>query len=130
MCAAGMFRGHRDVSGLRRSGDHRGVSREFFGRKRERLRPVEELEAENAALRQRVRALEDVLEFYANPDNYFAIGFLPDHPCGDFITDWSWADDWATEPFNRKMPGKRARDLLAAIDDADGPLGILGDDAP
>ncbi len=106
------------------------MSAESVSRKRDRRRVVK-LQAENAALRQRVRALEDVLEFYANPDNYFAIGFLPDSPCGEFITDWSWADDWASEPFKHMMPGKRARDLLAANDAADGRWGIVGQgDAP
>ncbi len=50
-----------------------------------------------------------VLEFYADPETYFAIGFLPDHPCGEFINDFS-------EIGIRGMkPGKKARELLERL---------------
>ena len=46
-----------------------------------------------------------VLKFYASPDTYFAIGFFPDHPCGEFIEDFTICD-------GRARPGKRAREIF------------------
>ena len=40
------------------------------------------------------------LSFYADIDTYFAIGFFPDPPCGDFMKDFDKSS---------KKPGKRAR---------------------
>ena len=56
-------------------------------------------------LRAQCEEMADVLMFYGDPATYFAIGFLADPPCGDFLED---ADD--TE-LGRK-PGKRARAVL------------------
>ena len=39
------------------------------------------------------------LTFYADPDTYFAIGFFPDPPCGEFINDFD----------EEKKPGALAR---------------------
>ncbi len=58
-----------------------------------------------------VKALVDALAFYADPATYFAIGFLPDPPCGDFMDDFD-----ATELGEK--PGKAARAALAAYDRA------------
>jgi hypothetical protein len=71
-------------------------------------------------LQSRIRELEDALEFYADPMTYFAIGFFPDAPCGEFIEDG--------EPFDHNMqlcdedsphatwrPGKRARAALRTV---------------
>lgn len=61
-------------------------------------------------LKQRAK-YRRALEFYANPENYVAIAFLPDPPCGDFIKDFS--DDHGFDysaPGYR--PGKRARKAL------------------
>ena len=33
--------------------------------------------------------LADVVRFYADPETYFAIGFLPDRPTGPFMEDFS-----------------------------------------
>lgn len=47
----------------------------------------------------------ETLGYYANPETYFAISFLNDPPCGDFIHDFS----------NTKLgkkPGKKARNCL------------------
>jgi hypothetical protein len=51
-------------------------------------------------------ALREALEFYADPDTYFAIGLFPDRPCGEFMEDFSDEHD----------PGypKRARAALAS----------------
>lgn len=61
------------------------------------------LRRENARLRK-------TLEFYADPETYFAIAFLPDPPCGDFVKDF--------EPITKGViktwrPGKRARASLS-----------------
>ena len=45
------------------------------------------------------------LEFYADPDTYFAIGLFPDNPCGEFIKDIS-------ETELGKKPGALARKAL------------------
>jgi hypothetical protein len=60
-----------------------------------------------STVREQMRALEDVLEFYADPDTYFAIGFFPDEPAGEFMNDF---EDLGIE-FGYK-PGKRARAAL------------------
>ena len=57
-------------------------------------------------LRKRLVRAEDALEFYADPETYFAIGFFPDPPCGAFMEDF---DD--TGQLGMK-PGKRAREVL------------------
>jgi hypothetical protein len=57
-------------------------------------------------------ALREVLEWYADPATYFAIGFLLDPPCGEFETDFSEDHDDETLPGPR--PGKRAREALRA----------------
>jgi len=53
--------------------------------------------------------LLEALCFYADPDNYFAILFYPDPPCGGFMDDFS--DDHEGD-FDRKMPGALARKTL------------------
>lgn len=49
----------------------------------------------------------EVLSFYANPETYFAIGFFPDNPAGEFMDDFS-----ETGLELGLKPGKRARDVL------------------
>jgi hypothetical protein len=49
-----------------------------------------------------IRALTEALIFYANPNTYFAIGFFPDPPCGDFIKDFD----------KTRKPGSLARRTL------------------
>jgi len=56
-------------------------------------------------IKENERLIETLL-FYADPETYFAIGFFPDPPCGDFIRDFS-----ETIALGRK-PGKRAREVL------------------
>jgi hypothetical protein len=53
--------------------------------------------------------LHDALRFYAAPDSYFAIGFFPDPPCGEFWDDFEDIE-------GRPRPGKRAREVLAEAD--------------
>lgn len=68
------------------------------------------LEQRVAALEAEVAALREALKFYADPDNYIAISFLSDPPCGEFMNDF---DEDHGNPFvDRPMPGKRARALL------------------
>ena len=49
------------------------------------------------------------LEFYAEPDTYYAIGFFPDPPCGDFMDDFTNVDSGSV--YGMK-PGRRAREAL------------------
>ncbi len=51
----------------------------------------------------------EALEFYADPENYHAISFWPDSPCGGFANDFSRTDH---EDYERPMPGKTARQAL------------------
>lgn len=66
-------------------------------------------------LETHLRAAVEALEFYADPFTYFAIGFWPDPPCGDFMDDWSQHGhpDFAVDD---ERPGKRARAALALLD--------------
>lgn len=52
----------------------------------------------------------DALQFYADPETYFAIAFIPDPPAGEFMDDFS-----ETICLGRK-PGKTAREVLEAMD--------------
>lgn len=52
--------------------------------------------------------LAKALAFYAEPETYFAIAFLPDPPCGEFMDDFSETDHLG------QKPGKRAREALVA----------------
>lgn len=49
------------------------------------------------------------LEFYADPETWFAVALFPDHPCGEIVDDFS-----DTEALGEK-PGKRAREALEAF---------------
>jgi len=61
---------------------------------------------------KQIDKLIKALEFYADPDTYFAIGFRSDPPCGDFMGDFSRVGEgvWATY-----KPGKLARAALKAV---------------
>lgn len=52
--------------------------------------------------------------FYGDPENYHAIGFWPDRPCGGFIEDF--AEDHGHPDYDREMPGSKARASLSSID--------------
>ena len=68
----------------------------------------------------RYRTIMKALWFYADPDTYNAIAFLTDPPCGEFSEDMSIADDWSsTGPYNRPMPGKRAREAIEVVSSSD-----------
>jgi len=58
-----------------------------------------------ADLNAKNKRLREALNFYADPDTYFAISFLSDPPCGDFMEDGEEID-------GRWRPGKKARDAL------------------
>ncbi len=61
-------------------------------------------------LAKKFKALEEALEFYADPDSYFAIGIFPDRPCGPFADDTG--DDHGGD-YERPMHGDYARRVLA-----------------
>ena len=69
---------------------------------------IEELEREIRFLNELGVRLFDALEFYADPATYFAIGFFPDPPNGDFMNDFS-----ETELGHK--PGKLARETLDSV---------------
>jgi hypothetical protein len=56
----------------------------------------------------RIQYLEEALEFYADPDNYFAVGFFIDRPADDFSDDHDG-------DYDRPMAGKLAREVLSVI---------------
>lgn len=56
------------------------------------------------------RMMWDVLQFYGDWESYFAIGFLPDPPCGEFVTDFSEVGQYG------QRPGKRAREVLNQVE--------------
>jgi len=61
-------------------------------------------------VKQQQALLIEALEFYADPETYFAIGFFPDPPCGAFVDDFEYLED------NIK-PGKKARDTLKLVEE-------------
>jgi hypothetical protein len=63
--------------------------------------------SEQEQIAKLIEVLDKTLEalyFYSDPMTYFAIGFLPDHPCGDFM------DDFTDTPDLGMKPGKRAHE--------------------
>jgi hypothetical protein len=78
---------------------------------------IAELEQQLSQEMLKSAKLREALEFYADPNSYFAILMWPDRPCGEFMDDISDADSWSDFPFNREMHGKRARAALEASDE-------------
>lgn len=58
--------------------------------------------------------LSEALWFYGNPDSYFAITFLNDSPCGEFMEDFDKEHEFID--YIKPMPGKLARQILKKID--------------
>jgi hypothetical protein len=75
--------------------------------------PPPEYLRENDVLRTRLREALEVVAFYGDPDSYFAIAIWPDRPAGNFADDFSDVDSLGYF-YERDMPGKKARELLAA----------------
>lgn len=69
------------------------------------LHALEWLEQKFADEKKRADRLAESLEFYADPETYFAVGFLADPPCGELVEDFS-------ETELGIKPGKRARAAL------------------
>lgn len=61
-------------------------------------------------LRKRLLRAEEALEFYADPDTYFACAFFFDPPCGAFREDFSLVEGDTVE-----RPGKLAREVLTTL---------------
>ena len=68
---------------------------------------LEEAVTKIATMQAEIDELKETLAFYADPETYFAIGFFPDPPCGEFMEDFS---DTGVELGFRA--GKRARVAL------------------
>ena len=56
-------------------------------------------------MRADIKALMEAVDFYANPETYFAIAFISDPPCGAFVEDFS-------ETALGMKPGKKARQAM------------------
>ena len=63
--------------------------------------------------KKKIKVLLRALHFYADPDSYFAIGILPDRPCGDFADDFETTYDNLGEKVWR--PGKLARETIRKV---------------
>ena len=61
---------------------------------------------------EKIKRLIKALVSYGNPDSYFAIGFLLDHPCGSFANDFEIIPGG---DYDRPMPGKLARQTLIEL---------------
>lgn len=59
-------------------------------------------------LQKRLLRAEEALNFYADPDTYFACAFLFDPPCGALREDFSLVEGDTME-----RPGKLAREVLS-----------------
>jgi len=61
---------------------------------------------------ERLARYQAALEFYADPETYFALMIVADPPCGDFANDFTdvW---WEPAQDHKPMPGARAREALA-----------------
>ena len=70
---------------------------------------IKALTADNERLTAERDELKAALEFYADPETYFALCMMADPPCGDFIRDFSVVEGAYTD---RPMPGTRARAAL------------------
>ena len=81
------------------------------------LRALEAAEQRERALERQLAIAVEALEFYADPETYFAIAFFGDPPYGPFIDDFSTDGD-----DDRERPGKLAR---AVLDKDESKLGKL-----
>ncbi len=57
--------------------------------------------------------LLDAVKFYADPESYHAIMFVPDRPAGRFADDFE--RDHGHTFYEREMPGKYARDAIMEV---------------
>jgi hypothetical protein len=66
-------------------------------------------------LRMENERLKEALEFYAHPDTYFAISFMSEPPCGEFMDDFDIpSEEWSDHDnaLGIYRAGKRARAAL------------------
>jgi hypothetical protein len=74
-----------------------------------------ELHLQLATWLKELRGLREVVEFYADPENYHGIAFFFDPPCGGFADDFD--EDHGHPHYDRPMPGKLARKILDEVSD-------------
>ena len=74
---------------------------------------VDEVLDEKAKLHDILCRVVKVLSFYADPETYFAIGFFPDPPCGEFVDDFD--EDYKHDDMSGPRPGKRAREMMVEL---------------
>jgi hypothetical protein len=77
----------------------------------ELMQAIEDVLDSHDELGTRLKSAEETLAFYGDPETYFAIGFLPDRPCGEFEDDFEELDGALGHPGGGSWtkPGKRAR---------------------
>lgn len=61
--------------------------------------------------KEQYESILETLDFYADPDSYFGIGFIFDHPCGEFKNDFD--KSYNNDDYDRNMAGKMAREALS-----------------
>lgn len=62
-----------------------------------------------------IERLKVALSFYADPEEYFAVGILGDRPCGAFADDYGeWAPEW-NEDMTPPRHGAFARRILGDV---------------
>jgi hypothetical protein len=74
---------------------------------------LQSLRAERDEANRRSKELLSVLAFYANPETYYAIGFIPDRPCGEFETDFD--SEYEHEDMQGPRPGARGRKAIKGL---------------
>jgi len=83
---------------------------------------ITELEASNTDLRTALERAVTVINFYSDPQTYFAMSIIADRPCGEFVTDYEELSGELGHPDGSpwQKPGKRARvsltDLRAVLE--------------
>lgn len=82
-------------------------------------RAKEATETKEAGTLAAALGLIEALEFYADPETYFAISAVGDPPCGDFLRDVAELSEEDQEWWDDYRPGggyygKKAREALAA----------------
>ena len=78
-------------------------------------------DAERQKYQEALGVAVEALQLYANEENYHAIAFLFDRPCGNFANDFNRVKD---SNYNRPMPGKTARAALLKLTEKYGDLQI------
>ncbi len=101
----------------RLEGEIEGITQDYTQKLNGATEKLDEAEAERdqlqatvTAQQEEIKGLRETLEYYANPNTYHACSFFIEPPTGGFGDDF----DEGHEGYDRPMPGKSARQALAA----------------